>query len=83
MVVVGRTGLIQPLLFLGWTLNYEMFFYLLFALSLFLPNMPMRVAALSAGLVGLVATGLVLKPQDVTADWIFSVPMRAYFHRQS
>jgi peptidoglycan/LPS O-acetylase OafA/YrhL len=25
---------IQPLLFLGWTLNYEMFFYLLFALSM-------------------------------------------------
>lgn len=28
------TGLIQPILFLGWTLNYEMFFYVMFAISL-------------------------------------------------
>ena len=27
-------GLIQPLLFLGWTLNFEMFFYLIFALCM-------------------------------------------------
>lgn len=27
-------GLIQPILFLGWTLNFEMFFYLLFALCI-------------------------------------------------
>jgi peptidoglycan/LPS O-acetylase OafA/YrhL len=29
-----ENGLIQPMLFLGWTLNYEVFFYALFALSL-------------------------------------------------
>lgn len=28
------TGLVQPILFLGWTLNYEMFFYVMFAASL-------------------------------------------------
>jgi peptidoglycan/LPS O-acetylase OafA/YrhL len=27
-------GVIQPLLFLGWTMNYEMFFYAIFALSM-------------------------------------------------
>ncbi|MEO1660027.1 MAG: acyltransferase [Pseudomonadota bacterium] len=27
-------GLVQPILFLGWTLNFEMFFYLLFALCI-------------------------------------------------
>lgn len=32
----------RPLLFLGWTLNYEMMFYTLFALSLFAPR-PLRV----------------------------------------
>jgi exopolysaccharide production protein ExoZ len=30
------SGLIQPLLFLGWSLNYEMFFYLALAFSLLL-----------------------------------------------
>lgn len=29
-------GMVQPLLFLGWTLNYEMFFYGLFAINLML-----------------------------------------------
>ena len=31
------TGLLQPILGLGWTLNYEMFFYLLFAACLTFP----------------------------------------------
>lgn len=47
-------GEIRPLLGLGWTLNYEMFFYLLFALSIWLP----RAAALATLLVALL--GLVL-----------------------
>ncbi len=29
-----ESGAVQPLLFLGWTLNYEMFFYLIFGLIL-------------------------------------------------
>lgn len=29
-----ENGLIQPVLFVGWTLNYEMFFYLVFAAAL-------------------------------------------------
>lgn len=29
-------GFVQPVLFLGWTLNYEMFFYLLFAAALWI-----------------------------------------------
>ncbi len=33
---VRESGLIQPLLFLGWTINYEMYFYAVFALSLML-----------------------------------------------
>ena len=32
-----------PILFLGWTLNYEMYFYLLFALALFTINILMCV----------------------------------------
>ena len=33
---VNPAGLMQPLYGLGWTLNYEMYFYAVFALSLFL-----------------------------------------------
>jgi peptidoglycan/LPS O-acetylase OafA/YrhL len=31
---VRPNGLVQPILFLGWTLNFEMFFYLVFAASI-------------------------------------------------
>ena len=34
---LDSTGLAHPILGLGWTLNYEMYFYALFALMLFLP----------------------------------------------
>jgi peptidoglycan/LPS O-acetylase OafA/YrhL len=32
-----NNGLVEPDLFVGWTINYEMFFYLLFAIGLFVP----------------------------------------------
>ena len=48
------TGLIAPLIVPGWTLNYEMFFYLLFAAGLLAPAR-IRPWAVSAALVGLVA----------------------------
>jgi exopolysaccharide production protein ExoZ len=39
------SGKVYPLLYLGWTLNYEMMFYLLFALSLLIaPQHPQWVA---------------------------------------
>ena len=55
---------IWPLLVPGWTLNYEMFFYLLFALSmLFLSSQKMRIAVLSLIFLCLVAARSVLQPQ--------------------
>ena len=50
----GETGMIAPLIVPGWTLNYEMFFYLLFAAGLFAPAR-VRPWALTAALVSLVA----------------------------
>ena len=52
-------GLVQPVYTLGWTLNYEMFFYVLFAAALGL-GLARRavVGALSAVLIGLIALGL-------------------------
>jgi len=52
-VVHPVTGAMQPVLIPGWTLNYEMFFYLIFGLSLLLPAVP-RLLATSAILLGLV-----------------------------
>jgi exopolysaccharide production protein ExoZ len=49
-------GLIAPLIVPGWTLNYEMFFYLLFAAGLLAPAR-VRPWALSAALLGLAAIG--------------------------
>jgi exopolysaccharide production protein ExoZ len=48
---VKESGLIRPLLFVGWSLNYEMFFYLLIWLSLLL--LPKRPMLLAGGLVTL------------------------------
>jgi exopolysaccharide production protein ExoZ len=45
-----------PLLPQGWTLNYEMFFYALFAAALWLPS-ALRLPALAGALIGLVAFG--------------------------
>jgi exopolysaccharide production protein ExoZ len=49
-------GDITPILVVGWTLNYEMFFYLLFALAVFLPRTQAVVATaavLTAGRPGI------------------------------
>jgi exopolysaccharide production protein ExoZ len=47
-------GLIAPLIVPGWTLNYEMFFYLLFAVGLLAPAR-LRAWLISAALIALVA----------------------------
>ncbi|OLP59195.1 hypothetical protein BJF93_04660 [Xaviernesmea oryzae] len=33
-----RTGVLQPIVGVGWTLNYEAFFYLVFSIALFFPG---------------------------------------------
>jgi exopolysaccharide production protein ExoZ len=53
-----------PLLVQGWTLNYEMFFYALFAVVLCLPRVS-QLAVLCAVLLMLAGAGGVLHPQDV------------------
>ncbi|BCH23902.1 acyltransferase family protein [Mesorhizobium sp. L-8-3] len=56
-------GELWPLLVQGWTLNLEMFFYLIFGLVLLLPR-SRRFTALAGALLILVAAGLVLVPSD-------------------
>ena len=55
--------LIRPEVGQGWTLNYEMFFYALFGLSLFLlPKL--RTPALVCICLALIALGLLVHPSD-------------------
>ncbi len=42
-------GLVEPILFLGWTLNFEMLFYTIFAAALVLPA-TWRLIAITAGI---------------------------------
>ncbi len=59
---VDGAGEIHPVLFTGWTLNYEMFFYALFALGLLVMDELRRLIALSVTLVALVVIGAVSDP---------------------
>jgi exopolysaccharide production protein ExoZ len=59
---VSQRGNVSPVLFTGWTLNYEMFFYAIFSLSLFLRQVVWQRLAVLAVLGALVLAGLVFRP---------------------
>jgi exopolysaccharide production protein ExoZ len=59
-----KGGVVQPMLFLGWTLNYEMFFYLLFALSMQISHR-YRAAICAGLLLALVVIGRVVPVDGV------------------
>lgn len=59
--VVSTQGLVQPVYSLGWTLNYEMLFYVLFAAGLALP-MRWTLPAVAAVLALLVAVEGLMGP---------------------
>jgi len=62
-------GVAAPLVAPGWTLNYEVFFYLVFALVLAAPGR-MRIGLLTAILGALALVGLVLRPEHpIAAAW--------------
>jgi peptidoglycan/LPS O-acetylase OafA/YrhL len=67
-------GLIQPVLFVGWTLNYEMFFYALFAVGLLDPKRERGVLAVIAALGALVVLGRVL-PSSGAAYTFYTDPV--------
>jgi peptidoglycan/LPS O-acetylase OafA/YrhL len=58
----------RPLLGPGWSLNYEMFFYVVFAATLFL-TMRRALVALAAIFVGLALIGLLSPPGAVLMAW--------------
>ncbi len=59
--VVSTQGLVQPVYSLGWTLNYEMLFYVLFAGALVLPR-GFVVPAVALALLGLVGSAALAGP---------------------
>ena len=61
-----QIGAMLPLLIPGWTLNYEMAFYVMFAVSLALPR-SIRLWALLALLGGLVALGAAMPLSGILA----------------
>ena len=79
----GANGLIQPIYELGWTLHYEMFFYLLFAAGLAV--LARRGAFLVLAVLGLlvaVGTDIDAPPDRVgvsVAAYVFTRPIMAYF----
>jgi len=60
-------GLVEPVLFVGWTLNYEMFFYALFSLGLLFRRYLLGLGAVVAVLLTLCIAGVALQPAGVIA----------------
>lgn len=60
-------GTVQPVLFLGWTLNFEAFFYVLFAFGLLLPAH--RIAVAISLLAAFVAMGLIFDTNSVAFEF--------------
>ena len=74
---VRDNGDIAPMLPLGWTLNYEMFFYLLYSLALRIDAQRAPWLAIAA-IAAIVAAGQVLEPAHVVPAF-FSSPVLLEF----
>ena len=75
--VSPTNGLVTPFLVQGWSLNYEMFFYAVFGATLVLPAR-LRIAKLSASLLGLILLGVWLQPASVVGQ-TYADPLLAEF----
>lgn len=69
-------GDIQPLLAVGWTLMFEMAFYALFALALFVRISPLLFCAVG---LGILATGSIFRTDDWPAATVYFNPIVLYF----
>jgi peptidoglycan/LPS O-acetylase OafA/YrhL len=77
--VARPDGAMNPVVGQGWTLNYEMLFYLIFAVAVF-GSRRTAVAASSLALIGLVAAGRIFAPTSpVLAFWTDSIILEFVF----
>jgi peptidoglycan/LPS O-acetylase OafA/YrhL len=67
-------GTLRPVVFVGWTLNFEMAFYVLFALGLLAPRRWVGVLATAGVLVLTVAGGWIAKPASPILGF-YTTPM--------
>lgn len=79
-------GRIAPVLSLGWTLNYEMFFYVLMALALALPRPLWVIAGLLGGaaMVGLLPGGgtfFVFWTNPLVLEFLFGIGLARLYQR--
>jgi len=75
---VRATGDVAPIVFVGWSLNIEMMFYLLFALGLLARRRWIGVAATALVLAASVLAGMWLKPKDPVLG-LYTNPMMLEF----
>ncbi|TDR94467.1 acyltransferase family protein [Enterovirga rhinocerotis] len=61
-----QDGMFRPVVGLGWSLNYEMFFYSLFALGLVLRR-DLGLLVIGLGMIGLVGLGHATQPEGTIA----------------
>jgi exopolysaccharide production protein ExoZ len=73
----NATGDVWPVLVQGWTLNFEMFFYMVFAASLLIPR-KFRLISLTAVLGVLAAAGLIYG-QRPAIFWTWANPLHLEF----
>ena len=76
---VRGDGHMWPVLFLGWSLNYEMFFYLVFAVSLGLGGRRWHLPIAVAVIVALVTAGLLFRPEPRTIASFYVSPKMLEF----
>jgi len=72
-----ESGLIRPILFVGWSLNYEMFFYILLAFALKISRRKATLIA-SGAIVLVVFVSLPLRRRSTVAEF-YSSPMMFEF----
>lgn len=65
-------GGVEPILFVGWSLNYEIFFYLVFSLGLAFKSRILGIASACAFLIILVAVGVCIRPGNVVLSFYCS-----------
>ncbi len=73
-----ETHVIQPVLAPGWSLNYEMFFYAIFAMSLFSRQI-YRFSIMAISLASLVLIGLLFEGSDIFDFYTSSIIIEFLF----
>jgi peptidoglycan/LPS O-acetylase OafA/YrhL len=73
-----QAGAYEPVVFVGWTLNYEMAFYAVFAACMFIKPRWLGAMSAAALLFFAAAVGAVLQPTGTVADF-YTAPIVAEF----